>query len=93
MPDRTRIRIPKYRLHKPTGLAVVRLSGRDIYLGLRSTAILRTEHLFCARRAWRTPPDRPGSSVETGRGSVFLVLFSNPSNPVRSGFEGRSISR
>ena len=32
MPRRPK-RIPKYRLHKPTGLAVVRLSGRDIYLG------------------------------------------------------------
>ena len=26
-------RTPKYRHHKPSGLAVVRLSGRDIYLG------------------------------------------------------------
>jgi integrase len=26
-------KIPSYRLHKPTGLAVVRLDGRDIYLG------------------------------------------------------------
>ena len=33
MPDRTCIHVPKYRLHKPTGLAVVRLSGRDLYLG------------------------------------------------------------
>ena len=33
MPDRTCIRVPKYRLHKPTGLAVVRLGGRDLYIG------------------------------------------------------------
>lgn len=33
MPDRTRVHVPKYRLHKPTNLAVVRLSGRDVYLG------------------------------------------------------------
>jgi hypothetical protein len=26
-------RIPKYRLHKPSGLAVVRLNGKDIYMG------------------------------------------------------------
>lgn len=26
-------RIPQYRLHAPSGLAVVRLSGRDVYLG------------------------------------------------------------
>ncbi len=34
MPDQTTIRIPKYRLHKPTGLGVVRLNGHDVYLGL-----------------------------------------------------------
>lgn len=33
MPDRVHLHIPRYRLHKPTGLAVVRLSGRDTYLG------------------------------------------------------------
>ena len=37
MPKRTSARIPKYRLHKPTGLAVVRLNGRDIYLGKHAT--------------------------------------------------------
>lgn len=29
--------IPTYRLHKPSGLAVVRLSGRDVYLGRHGT--------------------------------------------------------
>jgi hypothetical protein len=28
---------PAYRLHKPTGLAVVRLNGKDIYLGKHGT--------------------------------------------------------
>ena len=37
MPDRRSARIPKYRLHKPSGLAVVRLNGRDIYLGQHGT--------------------------------------------------------
>jgi integrase len=37
MPERTSSRIPKYRLHKPTGRAVVRLNGRDIYLGRHGT--------------------------------------------------------
>ena len=27
------LRIPAYRLHKPKQLAVVRLNGRDVYLG------------------------------------------------------------
>ena len=33
MPPKQATRIPKYRLHKPSGLAVVRLNSRDIYLG------------------------------------------------------------
>jgi integrase len=33
MATSARSRIPSYRLHKPTGLAVVRISGRDVYLG------------------------------------------------------------
>ena len=37
MPDQTTIRIPKCRLHRPTGLGVVRLNGHDIYLGLYGT--------------------------------------------------------
>jgi integrase len=37
-------RIPKYRLHKPTGLAVVRLSGRDIYLGKHGTPESHAEY-------------------------------------------------
>src|SRR4051794_14074023 len=30
-------KIPSYRLHKPTGQAVVRLDGRDFYLGKHGT--------------------------------------------------------
>jgi hypothetical protein len=37
MPAKNTARIPKYRLHKPIGLAVVRLSGRDIYLARHGT--------------------------------------------------------
>ena len=37
MPRTTPARIPSYRLHKPTGLAVVRLDGRDFYLGKYGT--------------------------------------------------------
>ena len=58
MPDRKLIRIPKCRLHKPTRLAVVRLSGRDIYLG-PYTARLR------ARQSTR--PWWPSGSGGTGR--------------------------
>lgn len=36
--------IPSYRLHKPKGLAVVRLNGRDIYLGRYGTPESRTAY-------------------------------------------------
>jgi hypothetical protein len=37
-------RVPKYRHHKPTGQAVVTLSGKDHYLGPRKTATSRAEY-------------------------------------------------
>ena len=36
MPVQAR-KVPSYRLHKPTGQAVVRLDGRDVYLGKHGT--------------------------------------------------------
>ncbi len=43
MPEKTP-RTPKYRHHKPSGLAVVRLSGRDIYLGKYDTPDSRVRY-------------------------------------------------
>jgi hypothetical protein len=37
-------RVPSYRLHKPTGQAVVTLNGRDRYLGKHNTAESRAEY-------------------------------------------------
>ena len=37
-------RLPSYRLHKPSGLAVVSIGGRDIYLGKHDTAESRQEY-------------------------------------------------
>jgi integrase len=37
-------RIPTYRLHKPTGLAVVTLDGKDHYLGRHGTAASRAAY-------------------------------------------------
>ena len=34
MPNARKSTIPSYRLHKPSGQAVVTLNGRDHYLGL-----------------------------------------------------------
>ena len=35
---------PSYRLHKPTGQAVVTLNGRDHYLGVDGTKISRERY-------------------------------------------------
>jgi hypothetical protein len=37
-------RIPTYRLHKPTGQAVVTLDGRDHYLGQHGAPASRAVH-------------------------------------------------
>jgi hypothetical protein len=37
-------RVPKYRRHKPTGQAVVNLSGRDHYLGTWNTTASKAEY-------------------------------------------------
>jgi integrase len=56
------IHVPKYRVHKPTGLAVVRLSGRDVYLGRHGTPESAARYQ-AAVAAWlksdRQPPPRP----------------------------------
>lgn len=36
---------PKYRLHRPSGQAVVNLNGNDIYLGKYNTAASRAEYM------------------------------------------------
>jgi hypothetical protein len=43
MPTRSR-EVPSYRLHKPTGQAVVRLDGRDHYPGKHATTAGREEY-------------------------------------------------
>ena len=56
MSARTHVRVPKYRLHKPTGLAVVRLSGRDLYLGPYGTpeSGCRAQNTGTGCERWRT---------------------------------------
>jgi len=44
MQSNTPCRIPKYRLHKTSGRAVVRLEGRDIYLGKHGTDESKQEY-------------------------------------------------
>ncbi len=44
MTRRTKPRVPSYRLHKPSGRAVVRLDGRDVYLGKYGTPESQTAY-------------------------------------------------
>jgi len=72
MPDQTTIRIPKYRLHRPTGLGVVRLNGRDIYLGLHGTSEGRQKYERVIAE-WLAngrvlPPRAPTSELTDGLG-------------------------
>lgn len=39
-----RSRIPSYRLHRPSGQAVVTLSGRDVYLGPHGSEVSKAEY-------------------------------------------------
>jgi len=69
-------RVPSYRLHKPSGQAVVRLSGRDVYLGPHGSPESRTEYervvgewLANGRRA---PETRRGATA--GRTITEIVV-------------------
>lgn len=44
MPNHSRSTIPTYRLHRPSGQAVVTLSDRDFYLGVWNTDVSRAEY-------------------------------------------------
>ncbi len=37
-------KIPKYRLHRPSGRAVMTIAGRDVYLGARGSAASKAEY-------------------------------------------------
>ncbi len=41
-----KLRVPKYRLHRPTGQAVVTLNGRDTYLGKHGTPFFQSASDF-----------------------------------------------
>lgn len=72
--------LPSYRLHKPTGLAVVTLDGHDHYLGPHGTPSSRQKYTSLIR-AWlqrREQPDLPlqESLVGNDRPSVNEVILA-----------------
>ena len=52
-----KVRVPKLRLHEPTGQGVVTLSGKDFYLMDLSTSIVRTGTLSTSDYALAAVPD------------------------------------
>jgi hypothetical protein len=77
MPSVTSPRIPSYRLHKPTGLAVVRLNGRDFYLGKHGSPESKIEYRrliseWLANHQQPLGPTQNGAS-DGGHGNVFTI--------------------
>jgi integrase len=64
-------RIPRYRLHKPTGLAVVTIGGRDVYLGRHDTPESRAEYDRHIAE-WLATGRRP-TVAESGCGSDLTI--------------------
>jgi integrase len=87
-------KIPSYRVHKPTGQAVVRLNGRDHYLGKHGTeasheAYDRLIAEWLATGQHRTPevasrPGRPGPTV-----SELILAFHHHAERHYRGPDGR----
>ena len=77
----TRIRkIPSYRLHKPTGQAVVRLNGKDHYLGKHGTdasneAYHRLIGEWLATGQHRTPEPVSQSAITDLSINEFILAF------------------
>lgn len=71
--------LPSYRLHKPTGLAVVRLSGRDVYLGKHGTEASRAEYERVTAE-WlangRTLPHQPAATPSSCSRSVNELILA-----------------
>jgi integrase len=67
-------RIPKYRLHKPTGLAVVTLDGKDHYLGKFGSAASRAEYERLVAE-WLVGHRRPASADVVNSLTVDEVIL------------------
>ncbi len=70
------LRIPKtpsYRLHKPSGQAVVRLEGRDYYLGKYGTEASQEAYKKANRRRLTTPRLSPASPTEVKIGLPLSI--------------------
>jgi hypothetical protein len=67
------VRTPSYRLYKPTGLAVVTLGGRDLYLGRFGTPESKAEYDRVIAE-WLANGRRPGVVAAGGRAGPDLTV-------------------
>src|SRR3982751_3984410 len=77
MPARTP-RTPSYRLHRPTGQAVVTLNGRDYYLGRHGSPASRAEYdrLIAEWLAnGRRPPAQATGPVDVSVDELLLAFW------------------
>src|SRR5262245_16166113 len=68
----SRLRTPSYRLHKPSGQAVVTLDGRDIYLGQYGTPRSRAEFDRILAEWLSNGRRLPGSGLHVAMACRFL---------------------
>ncbi|MHC4672375.1 MAG: tyrosine-type recombinase/integrase [Planctomycetota bacterium] len=66
--------IPSYRLHKPSGLAVVRLNGRDFYLGKHGTPKSRKEYERLIAEWLANNRQLPAEAKQLVRGNITLTI-------------------
>ncbi|HOW71368.1 MAG TPA: tyrosine-type recombinase/integrase [Phycisphaerae bacterium] len=83
MSDAESVRIPKYRLHKPTGLGLVRIKGRDFYLGkhgtqesLQAYRRIISEWLANGRQALSPTPAPNAVATDLTINELFLAYWN-----------------
>ena len=81
MPAQT-VRVPSYRLHKPSGQAVVTLRGRDVYLGKHGSPESRAEYARVAAEWLSTgtapaPPGEAGPDISVAELILAYLKFAD----------------
>jgi hypothetical protein len=81
MPART-VRIPKLRLHKPSGQGVVTIKGRDFYLGPYGSEACLAEYKrliaeLLTSGHWVNPPSRSSGSSDLTFNELILAYVGH----------------
>ncbi|MBM3982732.1 MAG: phage integrase family protein [Planctomycetes bacterium] len=76
--SRPRNPVPKYLKHKPSGLARVRVAGRDIYLGTYGSAESKREYQrVCAELATAAPAAAPATAAARTVNEVVRAFWDH----------------